>query len=134
MVESIGLDIVDMDRLARSWERFGDRLLQRVLTLAERERFARRRDALAYLAGRFAAKEATIKAMGAFVPPPVRLNEISVENRPDGSPLVRPPERLAELFARRRLHVSLSHSHSAAAAVVIVEQLEQVRSDAPANR
>jgi holo-[acyl-carrier protein] synthase len=60
----IGLDATDIPRLAEVLERFGDRFLQRVFTPGEIAYCTRRRNPAPHLAGRFAAKEAAMKALG----------------------------------------------------------------------
>jgi holo-[acyl-carrier protein] synthase len=60
----IGLDATDIPRLADVFERYGDRFLQRVFTAGEIAYCTKRRNPAPHLAGRFAAKEAAMKALG----------------------------------------------------------------------
>lgn len=120
---SAGVDIVELDRIQRAVERYGDRFLKRIYTPEE---IARYRDRLPELAARFAAKEAVSKALG------VGLNHIStqgigwheVEVLPDplGKPLVGLTGRAQELAKRQGLRqwaVSLSHGRDYAVAFVV---------------
>ena len=63
-IVGIGMDATDIPRIAAAIERFGDRFLQRILTDQERAYCMRRRHPAQHVAGRFAAKEAGMKAIG----------------------------------------------------------------------
>ncbi len=120
---SVGVDLVELDRIRRAVERHGDRFLQRVYTPRE---IAFYRERLPELAARFAAKEAVSKALG------VGLRHISregigfreVEVLPDlrGKPVVSLSGRalsLAEEQGLREWAVSLSHGRDYAIAFVV---------------
>ena len=65
MIVGLGIDVAGIDRIARSIERFGERILRRVLTESEmRYAETRKADQATYVAGRFAVKEAASKALG----------------------------------------------------------------------
>jgi len=72
MIHGIGIDIVEIARMRRLVERYGERFLRRVFTEGERAYAMQRRDPIPSLAARFAAKEAGLKALGAGVFPMVR--------------------------------------------------------------
>ena len=120
---SVGVDIIELDRIRRVVERHGERFLARIYTPEE---IARYRDYLPELAARFAAKEAVSKALG------VGLNHISahgvgwqeVEVLPDplGKPVVRLTGRAQELADQQGLRewaISLSHGRDYAVAFVV---------------
>ena len=120
---SVGVDLVELDRIARAVARFGDRFLARIYTPEELRRY---RERVPELAARFAAKEAVSKALG------VGLNHISshgigwqeVEVLPDrfGKPIVYLSGRAQALAEEQRLRtwaISLSHSRDHAIAFVI---------------
>lgn len=120
---SVGVDIVELDRIQRVVGRYGERFLRRIYTAEE---IARYRDRLPELAARFAAKEAVSKALG------VGLNHLSahgigwheVEVLPDplGKPLVGLTGRARELAERQGLRqwaISLSHGRDYAVAFVV---------------
>jgi len=116
----IGLDLVDIERFARSLARRPS-LSQRLFTSAERSYAASLANPVPSLAARFAAKEAVMKALGvglgafAFV-------EVEVERRPGGEPHLVLRGRAAELASERAVGswlVSLTHTSKAAAAVVL---------------
>jgi holo-[acyl-carrier protein] synthase len=60
----IGIDATDIDRIAKTLERYGDRFVNRIFTAAEATYCNRRRFPAIHFAGRFAAKEAAMKALG----------------------------------------------------------------------
>lgn len=115
----VGIDIVEIARVRRLAERYGERFRRRVYTDVEWADCAGRP---ASLAGRFAAKEAAIKALGI---PEIALHEVEVV-RPNGG---RPRLRLRGRAARRAqdlavtdLALSLSHSREYAVAVVVLQR------------
>jgi holo-[acyl-carrier protein] synthase len=114
-----GVDVVEIKRLRAAVRRGGAAFLRRVFT--ERELAyakARRRTTFEHLAGRFAAKEAVIKALSQVEPADVpSMRQIEICNDRMGRPSVRLHE------ARRRrlsIHISLSHVDSVAVASAIV--------------
>ena len=64
MIFGIGTDVLQLSRVERLWERYGDHFAERVLLDEELELFARSKNKTRFLAMRFAAKEAVVKAMG----------------------------------------------------------------------
>lgn len=122
MLIGLGVDSVDVDRfrlvLART-----PRLRTRVFTAAELEYAAMQRDPTQRLAARFAAKEATMKALGVGLGE-VRLVDIEVSRQPSGAPrlrLHRGAEALAETLGVSRWWLSMSHTDLVATAVVVAE-------------
>ncbi|GII75627.1 holo-[acyl-carrier-protein] synthase [Sphaerisporangium rufum] len=115
MIVGIGVDIVDIARLAAALERTPT-LLRRLFTEGERGLPA------ASLAARFAAKEAVAKALGA--PPGLGHQEAEIVTAEHGRPTLRVTGRVAEVAAGlgvRTWHVSLSHDGGFAVAYVIAE-------------
>jgi holo-[acyl-carrier protein] synthase len=112
-----GVDIVEIPRVGDLLRRYGDRFRRRVYTDQE---WADSNGRIASLAARFAAKEATIKALGSREP---ALREIEVV-RPSGErPRLRLRGRAAEVARRQRvreLALSLSHGREHAVAVVVM--------------
>lgn len=123
MVVGVGIDICSVERIARSLERYGERFWERILTPRERVDLARRTaDRAAALAGRFAAKEAASKALGA--PKDVWWQSVEVQRAPDGAPSLHfygPALPYLEQRAVTRSWLSISHDAGVAAAVVILE-------------
>jgi len=125
VIAGIGTDLCDIGRVQRALDRFGDRFARKVLVEAEYERFRRHRKPAAYLAKRFAAKEAFSKAMGTGIHFPVNWHNVSVENERSGRPVLRFSPPLARLLESRGItaaHVSLTDEIGMASAFVILEK------------
>lgn len=124
-VLGLGIDLVEVSEAHRLLERWGDRLIRRVLTDAERDYIMRFADPAKYLAVRLAAKEAVFKALQSL--PGARTigwREIEVERLEDGQPTVRLHGRAAALASGGsgiRIFLSLSHTERTAGAVAVVE-------------
>jgi holo-[acyl-carrier protein] synthase len=120
-----GIDMVDIDRVARSIERYGRRFLERVYTAQEIAYCERkRRNAAESYAARFAAKEAGAKALGTGMGFGVTWREIEVEREPAGRPLLVLHGRAAELaqaMGVQRSSLSITHTDTRAMAMVILE-------------
>jgi holo-[acyl-carrier protein] synthase len=86
VILGIGSDLIDIDRIARSIERFGERFLTRVFTAAERAKSDRRANRAASYAKRYAAKEACAKALGTGFRAGVYWRDLGVVNLPSGRP------------------------------------------------
>lgn len=128
MIYGIGTDVCDIRRIVRALERHGDRFADKVLGPHEvsvwRDRRARvQARGLAYLATRFAAKEAFSKAIGLGLRMPMTWRACEVVKAPSGKPEIRLHGALAAWFEARRLvaHVSVSDETDYAAAFVVVE-------------
>lgn len=86
MIVGLGNDIVDIRRIEKTLERFGDRFIQRVFTEVEQQKSERRRERAASYAKRFAAKEAGAKALGTGLARGVFWRDLGVVNLPGGKP------------------------------------------------
>lgn len=115
MAAGVGIDLLEIDRLERALRRH-PRLAERVFSAAERDYAAARARPGRHLAARFAAKEATLKALG--VAGGLGLGQVEVlAGEP---PRVRLSGRAAEAGAGREVEVSLTHSRDFAAAVAVL--------------
>jgi holo-[acyl-carrier protein] synthase len=131
MILGLGSDLVDIRRIEHAIERFGDRFLDRIFTETERRRCDRRGPTRgASYARRFAAKEATAKALGTGFRRGVFWRDLGVVNLPSGQPGMRlTGGALARLEAitpsgmQARLDVSLTDEPPLAQAVVIITAL-----------
>jgi holo-[acyl-carrier protein] synthase len=129
LIYGIGTDVCDIDRVAAALARRGERFAEKVLGPHEIEVFRARHSkvearGVAYLATRFAAKEAFSKAIGLGLRMPMTWHDCEVVKAPSGKPQIRLHGALAEWFAARRLqaHVSVSDESRYACAFVVVEQ------------
>ena len=122
MIVGVGIDLIDVSRVARSVERFGKRFLQRIYHARELEQT--RGDRVQYLAARFAAKEAVFKALGTGRAAGVRWVDVEVQNLPSGQPVLRlhgQAAARAEGMGADRYHISITHTADSAGAVVVLE-------------
>lgn len=124
MIVGIGTDLCDIGRVQRALERHGERFARKILVDSELERFRRHRKPAAYLAKRFAAKEAFSKAMGTGIRYPVNWHNVSVDNGRSGKPALRFSAPLEALLKSRGVvtaHLSLTDEVGMACAFVILE-------------
>ncbi len=129
MIYGIGTDVCDIRRITATFERRGERFAEKVLGPHEIEVFRARRAkfearGMAYLATRFAAKEAFSKAIGMGLRLPMTWRDCEVIKAASGQPQIRLHGALAEWFAARGLtaHVSVSDESDVATAFVVVER------------
>jgi len=122
MVVGVGIDVASIERIRAVLERHGDRFWRRVLTEREQALLGARRDRAVALAGRWAAKEAAIKALRGRTGYAYQLFEIL---RAKGDePRIEFRGRAADVAAELgvvRAHVSITHDAGVAAAVVVLE-------------
>ncbi len=125
----LGIDATDIPRIAATIERYGDRFLQRIFTEGEIAYCLRRRNPAIHFAGRFAAKEAAMKALGTGHTPEVLWRGVEVV-RHSGPPQLRfhggAARRFAALGADSSL-LSITHSDALALAQVMLFAGEQRR-------
>ena len=125
MILGTGIDVIDIARIARSMERFGNHFLQRVYTAGEIAYCQRkRRNAAESYAARFAAKEAAAKALGTGIGFGVTWREIEVGREPAGRPLLLFHGRAAQIaqtMGVRRSALSITHTGAQSMALVILE-------------
>lgn len=129
MIVGVGLDIVELERLARLLDGpSGRRFVERVLTDREREGRAEwtSRRSLEYIGGRFAAKEAVVKALGCGIGAVAGFRDIEVLPDASGKPVC----SLSESTVRKlgwegqffRVHLAITHERKLAAATALVEK------------
>ena len=127
MIVGLGSDLIDITRIERTLERFGERFTARVFTEAERQRSDRRHLRAASYARRFAAKEACSKALGTGLRQGVYWRDMGVVNLPGGRPTLRltggAARRLASLLpagTRPRIDLTITDEPPLAHALVII--------------
>lgn len=121
MIFGIGTDIVHINRMADSLEKYGDKFARRILTEREFSEFTDKQNKAAFLAKRFAAKEATAKAMGTGFSNGLSLHHIGVKNDDAGKPILECLE-VADKFLQdnkiKQMHLSLADERDYAVAFV----------------
>jgi len=132
MIIGIGTDLLDIRRIERTLERFGERFCERVFTDVERARCDGHVARAARYAQRYAAKEACSKALGTGFRDGVAWRGIGVDNLPSGKPFLtltggarQRLERLTPPGMAASIDVSLSDEYPMAQAVVVIWALPQ---------
>jgi len=123
-VRGIGVDIVQVSRIAESLERFGDRMRRRLFTEAERAYCERHKDPLPHFAARFAAKEAASKALGTGMSGGVGWTQIEVIQPGGRQPTLTLSGVALERFQAlgcTASHLTLAHDGGLAVACVVME-------------
>ena len=121
-IVGLGMDATEIERIAATVERYGERFLQRIFTPRELEYCMRRKNPAPHLAGRFAAKEAGMKAIGTGHAFGVLWKDLEVV-RHGGPPQLHFHNAAARHFARlgaSRAHLTITHTDSLALAHVIL--------------
>ena len=124
MVLGVGIDIIEVARIAASYEKFGDRFVNRVLLPEEIGYCRLHKNPAPFLAARFAAKEAISKAFGTGIGAALGWQDMEIRRKESGEPFVILHGKGKELFASRnakQLFVSLSHTQNYAAAMAVLE-------------
>lgn len=130
MIIGIGSDMIDIRRIEKTIERYGDRFLDRIFTETERAKSDRRVERAASYAKRFAAKEACAKALGTGLRRGVFWRDMGVVNLPSGQPTMRlsggAEKRLNHLLPERhqaQIHITITDDFPIAHALVIISAI-----------
>jgi holo-[acyl-carrier protein] synthase len=124
MIYGVGTDLIEIRRIDKALKRFGDRFAKRILCEPELKRFRVHKQPVAYLAKRFAAKEAFTKALGTGIHAPANWHGVWVVNLPSGKPMLEFSPELKVLLNKKNIlssHLSLTDERELAAATVILE-------------
>jgi len=125
MILGLGIDIVNVDRLKKSYENFGERFLKKIFTDKEIDYCERFQKKFESYAGKFSVKEAFMKAIGKGIKQGVWFNNIEVLNYETQQPYVNLYGN-AKLFFEEingsNIFVSITHTSNVGAAVVIIEK------------
>ncbi len=120
MVKGIGIDIIDINRIKRLIDEYGERFFQRILTEKEIAYCKTFSKPELHFAGRFASKEAYSKAIGTGISRDFKWKDIEILNDERGKPYI---VHLAENeFSKYKYHISISHTDEYACAVVTCEE------------
>ncbi len=124
MILGLGIDIIEVARIAASLEKFGERFGEKILLPAEKEYCLGHAHPAPFVAARFAAKEAISKAFGTGIGASLGWRDMEIAHKPTGEPFVILHGKGQELFAARqakRLLVSISHTEHYAAVTAVLE-------------
>ena len=125
MILGTGVDIIEVTRIRGSYQKFGERFINRVLRADEIRYCLSHRDPAPFLAARFAAKEAISKAFGTGIGSRLGWQDMEVVRKESGEPYVILHGQGLALLAERgasRLHLTLSHTSQHAVAVAVLEK------------
>ena len=124
MILGVGIDIIEVERIAASYEKFGERFVNRILLPGEIAYCRSHKNPAPFLAVRFAAKEAISKAFGTGICARLGWQDIEIRRKDSGEPFVVLHGKGRKLFKSRRakrLLVSLSHTQNYAVATAVLE-------------
>jgi holo-[acyl-carrier protein] synthase len=127
MILGVGIDIIEVSRIAASYEKFGERFLHRILHAGEISYCLTHKTPAPFLAARFAAKEAISKAFGTGIGAQLGWQDMEIGRKKSGEPFVilhGNGQRLLKERNARVVLISLSHTQAHATAVAILERLE----------
>lgn len=121
MIIGIGIDIIEIDRIKESIDRFGDHFLNKIYTPNELEYCLSKHNKYQHFAARFAAKEAIYKALSSEWGKEISWQDIDIMNEPNGLPIVRFSGNLEEFVNKdKSIKISMSHSDNYVTCVAIV--------------
>lgn len=120
MIKGLGTDIIEVERLHEAIAKHGKRFLDRVFTPLEQEYCYKHKEFARHFAGRFAAKEAIVKAFGVGLKTGITWLDMEIYNDELGKPTVRTFNHLAILAEGVEISLSISHCESYATSVAIV--------------
>jgi holo-[acyl-carrier protein] synthase len=125
MIYGIGTDLVEVDRIEKIIQRWGERFTEKVYSRNEIAYCTRKAYPAIHYAARFAAKESLLKSLGIGLGMGVSLKDIEVINDAKGNPQLKMNERIREVLDTHGItsvHISMTHTREHAHAVVILEQ------------
>jgi holo-[acyl-carrier protein] synthase len=114
--EGMGIDLVEVSRIKKALERWGERFTHRVFTSEERDYCRRKAFPEQSFAARFAAKEAVLKAIGTGHSGGIKWTDVEVVNDPRGKPGVRLRKKITELLGDKKILLSITHTKDLAMA------------------
>lgn len=121
---SLGTDLIEVKRIKKALRRWGDRFLNRVFTPDEIKYCKRKKSPEMSLAGRFAAKEAAMKALGTGLSGGVSWKDFEVVSGPRGRPEMRLSENIKKRLKNGSILITLTHTREHALAVALLREAE----------
>ncbi len=121
MILGVGIDIIEIDRIKESVDKFGERFLNKIYTESELEYCLSKSSKYQHLAARFAAKEAVYKALTTGWHEIATWQDIEIFNEDNGMPKVKFKGKLESFLSKdKSLKISISHSRDYVACIAIV--------------
>lgn len=122
MVEGLGVDVVEIQRMQRTIDRLGDAFLGKIFTERELAYCRSKQNPIHHIAARFAVKEAVAKGLATGWSGGFRWKDVEVENDSAGKPTVALYGHVRQLLSGSRVMVSISHSENVVVAVALIER------------
>ena len=122
MIQGIGVDIIEIQRIRSSIEEFGETFLRKIFTDTEIAYCQSRKNPVQHFAARFAAKEAVSKALATGWSGEFEWKNVEVTNELSGKPTVILHGNTAQALEKSIVHLSLSHSESTVVAFALIER------------
>lgn len=122
MIKGVGIDIIEVDRIRKIMEKYGDKFFQRILTdkeIAYCKSF--KVNSEMHFAGRFASKEAYSKSIGTGISKHFGWKDIEILNDKLGKPYIN--HIVESVYSKYKFEISISHTKDHACAVVVCEEL-----------
>ena len=126
MIIGMGIDLIEIERITKALQRFGQRFENKIFTTYEQQYAREGQQSAARYAKRFAAKEAFFKALGADVQRSSHWHDVEIRNAPSGQPFINISDKLNTLLKKKygdsalAFHVSLTDTATLAQAFVII--------------
>ncbi|MCG8529233.1 MAG: holo-[acyl-carrier-protein] synthase [Desulfovibrionales bacterium] len=124
MIVGLGIDTTELDRIRTAYERHKERFTSRILHTNEIAVLPKH--PVPFLAARFAAKEAAVKALGTGFTQGIQFQDIEIQSDISGKPILKLHNKAADVasaLSATTYHISLTHGRDTASAVVILESL-----------
>lgn len=125
MIAGLGIDLIELARVKKTVDRFGERFLKRIFTEGEIAYCYKKANPVPSLAGRFAVKEAAMKALGTGYSQGVWFRLIEVVRSPGQAPTLHfhgGAKLRADALGIAKASISITHEREMAAAVVVLEK------------
>lgn len=118
----VGIDLVEVDRIKKSLEKYGNKFKERIFTKSEQEFCESRNGKFQSYAARFASKEAFSKALGTGLRSAISWRDIVVIDDEKSKPELEIHGRAKTILNKRKVFLSISHTKNYATAIVIIEE------------
>jgi holo-[acyl-carrier protein] synthase len=123
MIVGIGTDIVEVKRIAKSAEKYGDKFLNKIFTENELRSATGKKNKFQHLAGKFAAKEAVVKSLAECCARGFNWHDMEILNNENGAPYVVLHGKFSEYVSDgKSLKISISHTDTHAVAFAVLEK------------
>ena len=124
MVLGIGIDIIEIERIKRSVEKYGERFISKIFTQKEIDYCLPKANKFQHLAARFAAKEAIAKSLSYSGEEGFNWQDIEIYNEKNGMPKVRLFNKLLKILGNdKQIHITMSHSENYVTCFALLEKL-----------